>query len=62
MDPLTNLYDRLRQQSKNLDPSASWPDEPPLFQDWLRFWNDEVLQHLDDVCRHILSELRNSGE
>ncbi|MCZ8180199.1 MAG: endonuclease domain-containing protein [Rhizobium sp.] len=28
----------------------------------LRFWNDEVLQHLDDVCRHILSELRNSGE
>ncbi len=28
----------------------------------LRFWNDEVLQRLDDVCRHILSELRNSGE
>ncbi|MFN3505896.1 MAG: endonuclease domain-containing protein [Allorhizobium sp.] len=28
----------------------------------LRFWNDEILQHLDDVCRHILSELRNSGE
>jgi very-short-patch-repair endonuclease len=20
----------------------------------LRFWNDEVMKHLDDVCRHIL--------
>jgi very-short-patch-repair endonuclease len=28
----------------------------------LRFWNDEVLQRLDDVCQHILSELQNSGE
>jgi very-short-patch-repair endonuclease len=28
----------------------------------LRFWNHEVLERLDDVCRHILSELRNGGE
>ena len=41
MDPLTNLYDRLRQQSNQGNPSASWPEEPPMFQDWLRFWNDE---------------------
>jgi very-short-patch-repair endonuclease len=27
----------------------------------LRFWNDEVRLHLDDVCRHILSELQNAG-
>jgi len=37
MDPLTNLYDRLRQQSAG----AAWPEEPPRLQDWLRFWNDE---------------------
>lgn len=45
MDPLTNLYDRLRQQPGRLpgDPSAgrAWPDEPPLLEDWLRFWNDD---------------------
>jgi hypothetical protein len=38
MDPLTNLYDRLRAQA---DPATHWPEEPPLLQDWLRFWNDE---------------------
>lgn len=40
MDPLTNLYDRLRQQSA-AGANASWPEEPPRLQDWLRFWNDE---------------------
>ena len=38
MDPLTNLYDRLRERAGG---SAAWPEEPPLLQDWLRFWNDE---------------------
>jgi hypothetical protein len=38
MDPLTNLYDRLREQTGT---GGSWPEEPPLLQDWLRFWNDE---------------------
>lgn len=41
MDPLTNLYDRLRQQSQAGNPAATWPEEPPMLQDWLRFWNDE---------------------
>ncbi|HEY5810174.1 MAG TPA: hypothetical protein VIT67_19530 [Povalibacter sp.] len=40
MDPLTTLYDRLRQQAAAGKP-ATVPDEPPLLQDWLRFWNDE---------------------
>ncbi len=38
MDPLTNLYDRLREQAGT---AANLPAEPPLLQDWLRFWNDE---------------------
>ena len=38
MDPLTNLYDRLRERAGGASP---WPEEPPLLQDWLRFWNDE---------------------
>jgi very-short-patch-repair endonuclease len=28
----------------------------------LRFWNDEVTKNLDGACRHILIELRNTGE
>ena len=28
----------------------------------IRFWNDEVLKHCDDVCRMVLMELRNTGE
>jgi very-short-patch-repair endonuclease len=28
----------------------------------LRFWNDEVLKNLDGACKHILLELRNTGE
>jgi hypothetical protein len=40
MDPLTNLYDRLRQQAV-ADKTAVWPQEPPGLQDWLRYWNDE---------------------
>ena len=41
MDPLTNLYDRLRQRAAAVGSDASLPEEPPLLQDWLRFWNDE---------------------
>lgn len=37
MDPLANLYDRLRELTGT---GGSWPDEPPPLQDWLRFWND----------------------
>ncbi|MFL6549408.1 MAG: hypothetical protein ACJ8OJ_11985 [Povalibacter sp.] len=40
MDPLTNLYDRLRQQATE-SKATVWPEEPPCLQDWLRFWNDE---------------------
>ncbi|HEY6642351.1 hypothetical protein [Povalibacter sp.] len=38
MDPLTTLYDRLRERA---GAAGNWPEEPPLLQDWLRFWNDE---------------------
>ncbi len=41
MDPLTNLYDRLRQLAAASANTGSWPEEPPLLQDWLRFWNDD---------------------
>lgn len=42
MDPLTNLYDRLRQQPPLAGHNGPvWPDEPPLLEDWLRFWNDD---------------------
>lgn len=46
MDPLTNLYDRLRHRAAFVaDASAAagrraWQDEPPQLQDWLRFWSD----------------------
>ena len=40
MDPLTNLYDRLRSKAAAGNAPA-WPEEPPHLQDWLRFWNDE---------------------
>jgi hypothetical protein len=42
MDPMTNLYERLRQRAmERAGGAAAYPDEPPLLQDWLRFWNDE---------------------
>jgi hypothetical protein len=42
MDPLTNLYDRLRQHPAVAgNASPAWPAEPPKLEDWLRFWNDE---------------------
>lgn len=55
MDPLTNLYDRLRDRSAfdaraGSAPNGATHDEPPRLEDWLRFWND------DDTD---LSNLRN---
>ncbi len=40
MDPLTNLYDRLRQVAA-ANNNRTWPEDPPCLQDWLRYWNDE---------------------
>jgi hypothetical protein len=40
MDPLTNLYDRLREQALS-NKTGAWPEDPPGLQDWLRFWNDD---------------------
>lgn len=37
MDPLTSLYERLRQSTAH----ATIPTEPPALEDWLRYWNDE---------------------
>jgi hypothetical protein len=37
MDPLTTLYERLRQTANPQSSSL----EPPILEDWLRFWNDE---------------------
>ena len=36
MDPLTTLYQRLRQRT-GCAPSCI--DQPPLLEDWLRYWN-----------------------
>lgn len=41
MDPLTSLYDRLRQRATTVANATCLPEEPPLLQDWLRFWNDD---------------------
>jgi hypothetical protein len=37
MDPLTHLYERLRQS----DLAQAIPQAPPQLEDWLRYWNDE---------------------
>jgi hypothetical protein len=36
MDPLTNLYERLRQQAA----PGVFPAEPPSFEEWLQYWDD----------------------
>ena len=42
MDPLTSLYERLRQQTSSpASQSRPWPEEPPRIEDWLRYWNDD---------------------
>jgi hypothetical protein len=42
MDPLTNLYSRLREQRpQGAAANSVWPDEPPRLEDWLNYWNDE---------------------
>jgi hypothetical protein len=37
MDPLTQLYERLRATA----PRAALPIEPPCFDEWLKCWNDD---------------------
>lgn len=36
MDPLTNLYERLRAQAA----PGSYPIEPPSYDEWLQYWDD----------------------
>ena len=36
MDPLTTLYQRLRQRGS----VPACVEQPPLLEDWLRYWND----------------------
>ena len=36
VDPLTQLYERLRTQQ-----SGAAPVEPPSFEEWLRYWDDD---------------------
>jgi hypothetical protein len=38
MDPLTTLYERLRQRAGS---APSCVEQPPLLEDWLRYWNDQ---------------------
>jgi hypothetical protein len=37
MDPLTQLYERLRTQV----PSSRIPPEPAVVEAWLEYWNDD---------------------
>jgi hypothetical protein len=37
MDPLTQLYERLRTQ----DPGGRIPPEPAVIEAWLEYWNDD---------------------
>lgn len=37
MDPLTQLYERLRAQA----PAGSPLLEPPTYEQWLKYWDDE---------------------
>jgi hypothetical protein len=37
MDPLTQLYERLRAQQ----PAGAALMEPPSFEEWLKYWDDE---------------------
>lgn len=41
MDPLTNLYTRLREQRAQGAINSVWPAEPPRLEDWLNYWNDD---------------------
>lgn len=41
MDPMTSLYERLRQRAAAANQAPAWPDTPPLLEDWLRYWNDD---------------------
>jgi hypothetical protein len=59
MDPLSNLYERLRQSAS----APPVPVEPPMLEDWLRFWNDADTEvgNLRNF-EHWLSRRRGSSE
>ncbi len=38
MNPLTTLYERLRQRGAGSVPPCI--EQPPLLADWLRYWNE----------------------
>jgi hypothetical protein len=40
MDPLTTLYERLRRRGDSSLPECV--EQPPLLEDWLRYWNDSA--------------------
>ena len=40
MDPLTTLYERLRQRGDGNVPNCV--QQPPVLEDWLRYWNDSA--------------------
>lgn len=37
MDPLTNLYEKLREQA-----APGTEIEPPSYEHWLKYWDDQV--------------------
>lgn len=37
MDPLTQLYERLRAEPLG----GHMPAEPPSFDEWMKYWNDD---------------------
>lgn len=61
MDPLTTLYQRLRQRPGNSIPACV--EQPPLLEDWLRYWNDDAtdLANLRNF-EHWLSRTRPARE
>lgn len=40
MDPLTNLYTRLRDQLNGEPDCPPWSVEPPELEAWMSYWDD----------------------
>ncbi len=43
MDPLTQLYERLRATA----PTAGFPAEPPSLEEWMKYWDDEQSEYVN---------------
>ena len=58
MDPLTNLYERLRAQA----PPGACAAEPASYEEWLQYWNDDDTD-LGNIrnFEHWLSRSRTEG-